>query len=178
MDLAELQKQLVSQQGKLPPVDKWDPKFCGDIDLEIKHDGSWHYMGTPIGRQALVKLFASVIKREGDDYFLVTPVEKVGIRVVDSPFIITQWQQQDEQLIFTTKTEDVFVVSTDNPVELKIDIATGETLPYALVRANLWARLHQNVFYQLTELGREQQKDGCQQLIVQSGNYNFSLGKL
>ncbi|MFT6899197.1 MAG: hypothetical protein ACJA13_003630 [Paraglaciecola sp.] len=178
MDLAELQKQLASEQGKLPPVDKWNPVFCGDIDLEIKHDGSWHYMGTPIGRQTLVKLFASVIKREGDDYFLVTPVEKVGIRVVDSPFIITQWQRKDEQLIFTTKTEDVFVVSTANPVELKIDITTGETLPYALVRANLWARLHQNVFYQLTELGSEQQKDGCQQLIVQSGDYSFSLGKL
>jgi hypothetical protein len=178
MDLAELQKQLASQQGKLPPVDKWDPEFCGDIDLEIKHDGSWHYMGTPIGRQPLVKLFASVIKREGDDYFLVTPVEKVGIRVVDSPFMITQWQQQDEQLIFTTKTEDVFVVSMDNPVELKVDMATGETLPYALVRKNLWARLHQNVFYQLAELGNEQQKDGCKQLIVQSGDYHFSLGKL
>jgi hypothetical protein len=178
MDLAELQKQLASQQGKLPPVDKWDPKFCGDIDLEIKHDGSWHYMGTPIGRQALVKLFASVIKREGDDYFLVTPVEKVGIRVADSPFIITQWQQQDGQLVFTTKTEDVFVVSMTNPVKLKVDITTGETLPYALVRTNLWARLHQNVFYQLTELGTEQLKDGCKQLIVQSGDYHFSLGKL
>lgn len=178
MDLAKLQKQLASQQGKMPPVEQWDPKFCGDIDLEIKHDGSWFYMGTPIGRQPLVKLFASVLKREGDKYFLVTPVEKVGIRVADSPLLVTQWQQRDDQLIFTTLTEDVFVVSTDNPVQLKADKVTGETLPYALVRTNLWARLHQNVFYQLADKGTEKLHDETKQLMLQSGNYEFSLGKL
>jgi hypothetical protein len=102
MDLASLQKQIKDVSKQLPPVDKWDPNFCGDIDIQIKHDGSWYYMGTPIGRKPMVKLFSGVLKREGDDYFLVTPVEKVGIQVADSPFVITQWHKQDQFLIFTT----------------------------------------------------------------------------
>ena len=121
MDLATLQKQLGDQQGKLPPVDKWNPDFCGDMELVIKHDGSWFYMGTPIGRKALVKLFASVLKKEGEAYFLVTPVEKLGITVEDVPYVITQWEQQDDLLVFTTQTEEQIIVSAENPVELKND---------------------------------------------------------
>ncbi|MGY0624014.1 MAG: DUF1285 domain-containing protein, partial [Paraglaciecola chathamensis] len=115
MDLATLQKQLGDQQGKLPPVDKWNPDFCGDMELVIKHDGSWFYMGTPIGRKALVKLFASVLKKEGEAYFLVTPVEKLGITVEDVPYVITQWVQQDGLLVFTTQTEEQIIVSAENP---------------------------------------------------------------
>jgi hypothetical protein len=178
MDLSILQRQLKGQQGALPPVERWNPAFCGDIDMQIKHDGSWHYMGTPIGRKALVKLFSGVLKREADQYFLVTPVEKVGIQVADSPFIVTQWQQQDDALVFTTATEDSFVVSADNPVELHQDRVSGDLLPYALVRKNLWARIHQNVFYQLAELGSEQEIQGQQHLCLQSADYRFSLGLL
>ncbi|MFT5313539.1 MAG: hypothetical protein ACI8Z9_002032 [Paraglaciecola sp.] len=178
MDLATLQQQLAGQQGTLPPVEQWNPDFCGDIDMVIKHDGSWHYMGTPIGRKALVKLFSSVLKKEAQQYFLVTPVEKVGIQVIDSPFIVTQWQQQDDSLIFTTQTEDSFVVSQANPVELHHDQVSGDLLPYALVRSNLWARIHQNVFYQLAELGTEQKIKGQSHLCLQSAGYTFSLGML
>lgn len=178
MDLTTLQQQLAGQQGKLPPVDLWSPDFCGDIDMQIKHDGSWHYMGTPMGRLALVKLFSSVLKKEADKYFLVTPVEKVGIQVADSPFIVTQWQQQDDMLIFTTQTDDSFVVSPSNPVELQHDKVSGDILPYALVRRNLWARIHQNVFYQLVDLGCQQDWQGERHWVLTSGDYHFSLGAL
>ena len=177
-DLSGFQQQIKSQDAALPPVDKWDPDFCGDIDLQIKHDGSWFYMGTPIGRKPLVKLFASVLKREEDQYFLVTPVEKVGIVVEDAPFIITEWQRQDNKLVLTTNIGDILAVSSDHPIELFEDKKTSAKLPYVLVRRNLWARLHQNVFYQLAELGNEQSVNGKKHLTLKSDNYTFSLGEL
>ncbi|MBL4631027.1 MAG: DUF1285 domain-containing protein [Paraglaciecola sp.] len=181
-NLAAFQQQISSQKAALPPVDKWNPEFCGDIDIQIKHDGTWFYMGTPIGRKALVKLFASVVKRENDDYFLVTPVEKIGIQVEDSPFIITQWHKEDNKLVLTTNTEHDLIVSSENPIQLFTDKKTAAYLPYALVRRNLWARLHQNVFYQLAdlavELGGEQDLDGKPHLMLNSGDYRFSLGEL
>ena len=136
-DLAAFQQQINSQNAALPPVDKWNPDFCGDIDIQIKHDGTWFYMGTPIGRKALVKLFASVLKREDDDYFLVTPAEKVGIQVEDSLFIITQWQKESGKLALTTNTGFDLVVSSENPIHIFIDKKTGAYLPYALGRKNL-----------------------------------------
>jgi hypothetical protein len=181
-DLGAFQSQISSQNAALPPVDKWDPDFCGDIDIQIKHDGSWFYMGTPIGRKPLVKLFASVLKREDDLYFLVTPVEKVGIQVEDVPFIITEWQKQGSKLTLTTNTGQDLIVSSENPIQIFADKKTGALLPYALVRRNLWARLHQNVFYQLAELavdhGEEQELEGKRHLMLESGDYRFSLGEL
>lgn len=178
MDLTALQKQLGEQQGSQPPVEQWNPAFCGDMDMQITHEGSWIYMGSPIGRKALVKLFASVLKREEDSYFLVTPVEKVGIKVADVPFVITQWEQQAEHLVLTTQTEESFVVDDTHPVCLKADKVTGAILPYVKVKRNLWGRLHQNVFYQLVELGKEQPINNEPHLLMQSGAYTFSLGKL
>lgn len=177
-DLGAFQQQISSQNAALPPVDKWNPEFCGDIDIQIKHDGTWFYMGTPIGRKALVKLFSSVLKREDNHYFLVTPVEKVGIQVEDAPFIITQWHKEDGKLALTTNTGDDLVVSSENPIQIFADKKTAAYLPYALVRRNLWARLHQNVFYQLAELGEEQIVDGKHHLMLNSGDYSFSLGEL
>ncbi|WP_158772041.1 DUF1285 domain-containing protein [Paraglaciecola sp. L1A13] len=174
MDLATLQKQLGDQQGKLPPVDKWDPDFCGDMDLVIKHDGSWFYMGTPIGRKALVKLFASVLKKVDDKYYLVTPVEKLGITVEDVPYVITQWDRQDDLLVFTTQTEEQIIVSAEHPVELKEDSKNQLDLPYINIRRNLWARLHQNVYYQL--IAQAEQEGNA--LYISSGDYRFCLGHL
>lgn len=178
MDLTTLQKQLSEQQGSQPPVENWDPAFCGDMDMHITHEGNWIYMGSPIGRKALVKLFASVLKREEDSYFLVTPVEKVGIKVADVPFVITQWEQQAKHLVFTTQTEESFIVDDTHPVCLKADKVTNAILPYVKVKRNLWGRLHQNVFYQLVDLGKEQKFSGEMHLVMQSGAYTFSLGKL
>jgi hypothetical protein len=118
-----------------------------------------------------------VLKRENDDYFLVTPVEKVGIKVVDSPFLVTQWQQQDDNLVFTTNLDDSFIVGPENPIKLMQDKTNAELLPYALVRRNLWARLHQNVFYQLAQLGQEQLINDEVHLTISSGGNSFSLGK-
>ncbi|AWL13417.1 hypothetical protein HMF8227_02969 [Saliniradius amylolyticus] len=177
MDLNKLQQQLADEQQALPPVDQWDPPFCGDMDLVIKHDGSWQYHGSPIGRQSLVKLFASVLKREGENYFLVTPVEKLGIRVEDSPFVATQWQRTDDgYLNFTTNVGDRFVLGDDHPIALFSDKTSSAILPYARVRRNLWARLHQNVLYQLVHEASLEDGDTGQQLMLHSGPYSCSLG--
>lgn len=176
-NLAKLQQDIARQNAELPPIEQWDPAFCGDIDMEIKYDGSWHYMGSPISRPALVKLFARVLKRENESYFLVTPVEKVGIKVADSPFLITQWQQMADDLIFTTNLDDSFVVSPTHPIELMHNKVGKELLPYALVRRNLWARLHQNVFYQLAQLGTQIMVSDEVHLTIKSGSKSFSLGK-
>lgn len=178
MDLASLQAQLDRVGQKHPPVEKWNPDFCGDINLTIKHDGQWFYMGTPIGRASLVKLFASVLKKEDDNYFLVTPVEKVGIEVVDVPFLVTQWREENGYLIFTTNVDDEVIVSAEHPVVLARDKHSGDTLPYAYIRRNLMARLHQNVFYQLADTGNEVRIDGEDHLTLVSGDYRFSLGML
>jgi hypothetical protein len=177
-NLVTFQQQISSQNAALPPVDKWDPEFCGDIDIHIKHDGTWFYMGTPIGRKALVKLFSSVLKLEDKKYFLVTPVEKIGIKVEDVPFIITEWQKENNKLALTTHTGNDLIVSSENPIQIFADKKTGAYLPYALVRKNLWARLHQNVFYQLAEFGEEKKIDGKSHLVLNSGDYHFSLGEL
>ncbi|WP_026376098.1 DUF1285 domain-containing protein [Aestuariibacter salexigens] len=176
MDLARLQKQLSAEDKSLPPVSKWNPAFCGDIDMLIKRDGSWHYMGTPIGRKALVKLFSTVLRKEDDTYFLVTPVEKVGITVEDVPFVVSTWDWVDGHLVFNTLTEDRFIVGEQHPVELREDPSGDTLIPYVLVRDNLWARLHQNVYYQLIEQGQLTQKDDAVHLLVKSGDYQFSLG--
>ena len=185
MDLTSLQNQLVThtplqaQQPSLQgaPVHLWDPPFCGHIDISINSDGTWHYNGTPITRIALVRLFSSVIKKEQQDYFLVTPVEKIGIQVTDVPFVITEWQQQAEFLRFTTKEGIQFVVSEDNPVELRQSKNGSDTVPYVLIRNNLFARLHQNVFYQLVEQGNPiTSENGTSYLALKSGSYQFSLG--
>lgn len=178
MDLASLQKS-IADQGKHPPVEKWDPSFCGDIPMVIKQDGSWHYMGSPIGRQPLVQLFASIIKEEDGKYYLVTPVEKVGIEVQDVPFVVTEWRQQDQYILLTTSVGDELIVSPDNPVKLRFNQLHRDHLPYVRVRRNLWARFHQNVFYQLIELGEESVTDSGEKVLqLQSGGYRFNLGNL
>ncbi|GAB3025679.1 DUF1285 domain-containing protein [Bowmanella dokdonensis] len=178
MDLSRLERQLKEHNSAIAPVEQWDPPFCGDLDMQIRHDGSWHYMGTPIGRQALVRLFASVLKREGENYYLVTPVEKVGIQVEDVPLIVTNWREEQGVLVFTTNTGHSFVVGEEHPVTLMSDRVTADLLPYANAWRNLYARLHQNVFYQLVGRGRETQLEGHRQLVIDSGDYSFSLGIL
>lgn len=143
MNIDKLQQSLASDSSQKA----WNPPFCGDIDICIKLDGTWCYMGTPITRAPLVKLFASVLRNEQGRYFLVTPVEKVGITVEDVPFVIVEWQQQDDRLMLKTQQDEWIEVNATHPVELR----HTPPVPYVLVRDNLWARLHRNVFYQLLE---------------------------
>jgi hypothetical protein len=147
-----------------PPVHLWNPPFCGDIDMRIARDGTWFYLGTPIGRAPLVKLFSSILKREGDDYFLVTPVEKVGITVDDAPLLAVDFDATGEgrgqSLRFTTKTEDVATLGPGHPLRVERDPVTGEPAPYILIRANLWALIDRKSFYRLVDLGCHHAYDG------------------
>lgn len=170
------------QDKKLPPVHKWNPDLCGEIDIEIKRDGSWFYMGTPIGRKRLVKLFSTVLRRDGDDYFLVTPVEKMKIRVEDAPFLaveaVIEGQGEDQVISFRTQTDDWVVASKDNPIRVEYSRGTGEPAPYVLVRANLEALINRPVFYELVEAGVHKKNDGHEILGVWSSGDFFPLGKL
>ena len=140
----------------LPPVHLWNPPFCGDLDMRIARDGTWFYQGTPIGRPGLVKLFSSILKREDGKYFLVTPVEKVGIKVDDAPFVAIDFEPEGDgetqNLTFTTHVGDVAVAGADNPIRVERDPETGEPSPYILIRANLEALIDRKSFYRLVDL--------------------------
>lgn len=163
-------------QGKgLPPVDQWNPPFCGDIDMRIARDGTWFYMGTPIGRAPLVKLFSTIIRRDGDDYFLVTPVEKVGITVDDAPFVAVDFNHRGHDLVFETNVGDYVAAGPDNPIRVVRDAGTGEPSPYVLVRRNLEALIDRKSFYRLVDIGVTQNHEGVDWFGVQSGGKFFPI---
>ena len=145
-----------------PPLHLWNPPFCGDIDMRIARDGTWFYNGTPIGRAPMVKLFSSILKKEGDAYFLVTPVEKVGIKVDDAPLLAVDFsisgEGRDQALKFVTKTEDDVEADAAHPIEIRI--LDGEPAPYIHVRAGLYALIDRKSFYRLIELGCHEVQDG------------------
>ncbi len=140
-----------------PPVHLWNPEFCGDLDMRIARDGTWFYLGTPIGRMPLVKLFSSIIRKDGDDYFLVTPVEKVGITVEDAPFVAIDFDVmgtgQDQEISFTTLVDDVVIAGNKHPIRVVRDKETGEPSPYVLIRRNLEALIDRKSFYRLVDIG-------------------------
>lgn len=178
--LAQLEKNSVEQS--LPPVEKWDPEFCGDMALIIKRDGSWHYQGSPIGRQRLVKLFSTVLKKEDNKYFLVTPVEKLGIRVEDAPFLVIRMQVKDSVegpvITFEDNCDNQVILTKDNPIWVEHDSKTGEPSPYIMVRRNLHALIHRNVFYELVERAEERIIDDQKHLGIISAGEFFSLGTI
>jgi len=171
-----------------PPVHLWNPPFCGDIDMRIAADGTWFYQKTPIGRPALVKLFASVLKREGDKYFLVTPVEKVGIMVEDVPFLAVELKvarpEQDvlrqvpdrHVLSFRTNVDDWVDAGPGHALRFEVE-ATGGLKPYLHVRRDLWAKVTRALFYDLVELGEERVVDGKPMFGVASGGEFFAMAE-
>ena len=168
-------------KGKGPaPVHLWNPDFCGDIDMRIARDGTWFYQGTPIGRKPMVKLFSNIIRRDGDDYFLVTPVEKVGISVDDAPFVAVtlevEGQGEGQVLRFTTNVDDQVEAGLEHPLRVVIDPVTQEPAPYLRVRTNLEALVHRNAFYQLVELAVSRPINGQNWLGVWSGGEFFRIG--
>ena len=178
----DLLSRIPAGEGKgLPPVHLWNPPFCGDIDMRIARDGTWYYLGTPIGRKPMVKLFSSVLRKDGDDYFLVTPVEKVGIRVDDAPFVAVtlalEGDGEQQRLRFTTQVGDEVVAGAAHPLRVELDCDSGEPSPYLRVRANLDALIHRNVFYQLVELAVEREIDGQLWLGVWSDGEFFPIGQ-
>jgi len=146
-----------ASKGGLPPVHLWNPEFCGDLDMRIARDGTWFYLGTPIGRPELVRLFSTILRRDGDDYFLVTPVEKVGITVDDAPFVAQDFEVAgngvDQILTFETNVGDTVTAGVDTPIRVLRDPDSGEPSPYVLVRANLEALIDRKSFYRLVDIG-------------------------
>lgn len=180
MDLQTLTKQIENLDAA-PPFEKWHPPFCGDIEMTIKADGSWWYMGSPIGRERLVKLFASVLLKEGDEYFLKTPAEKVRIQVEDAPFVITQWQTHNTEegpaIEVISNLGHAAVLSDSHPLEVDHS-SSDQPRPYVTLHRGLKALVHRNVFYQWVDIAEPANIDGQQHLIITSGNCQFSLGCL
>ncbi|MGV8844524.1 MAG: DUF1285 domain-containing protein [Pseudomonas sp.] len=179
--VGSLLAQISSPGRKGPaPVHLWNPAFCGDMDMRIARDGTWYYLGTPIGRKPMVRLFSSIIRRDGDDYFLVTPVEKVGIKVDDAPFVAVAVQVQgageNQVLHFVTNVEDEVAADAEHPIRVALNPLTEEPAPYVLVRSNLEALIHRNVFYQLVELAVSREIDGQTWLGVWSSGQFFPFG--
>lgn len=146
------------------PVHLWSPPFCGDIDIRIRRDGTWDYLGTPIGRVELVKLFASILKREGDAFFLVTPVEKVRIRVDDAPFVAVDVEAEGagaaQALTFTTNLGDCVIAGPEHPIRVERNADTGEPAPYVELRDGLEALIDRKSFFRLVELGGDAMHQG------------------
>ena len=153
-----------------PPVHLWNPPFCGDLDMRIARDGTWFYLGTPIGRPALVRLFSSILKREGERYFLVTPAEKVGITVDDAPFVAVDFTAEgdgrDRTLTFETHVEDRVTAGPEHPIRVA---------PYVLVRRDLEALIDRKSFYRLVDLGQTESVDGVAEFGVWSGGAFFPI---
>ena len=179
-DLTEFMKQVDGQ--KFPPVEKWEPAFCGDIDMRIASDGTWFYMGTPIGRQKMVKLFASVLRKDPDGKtYLLTPVEKIGISVDDAHFVATGVEVADgdagQTLCFTTNVGDKVVAGAAHPIRVDVDTQTGEPRPYIGVRGRLEALIARPVYYELIERGTVEDESGISRCSIESGGICFSLGE-
>ena len=159
----------------LPPIHLWNPPFCGDLDMRIARDGTWFYQGTPIERFELVKLFSSILRREGEDYFLVTPVEKVGIKVDDVPFVAVDFNSVNDGLVFESNVGDFVTAGPENPIRVSRDPKTGEPSPYVLVGDNLEALIDRKSFYRLVDIGEEADVDGVCWFGVRSQGAFFGI---
>ncbi|WP_442958198.1 DUF1285 domain-containing protein [Pinisolibacter sp.] len=168
-------------EGRGPaPVERWNPPFCGDIDMRIAADGTWYYCGTPIGREAMVRLFASVLRRDEDGRtYLVTPVEKCGITVDDVAFVAVELQVEgagrEQVLGLRTNVGDRVVVDDDHPLRFEIDAVNGGLKPYVRVRGRLEARLARPVLYDLVALGESETLDGREWFGVRSSGRFFPI---
>ena len=170
-----------SKSGKkgLPPVDKWNPPFCGDIDLKILRDGRWMYMGTEIKRPAMVRLFSTILRLDPDgEYYLVTPVEKVRIQVEDTPFLIVSMdkfkKENKTSLIFYTSLQDEIILTKKNPISIEVN-DKNEPSPYILVRNNLRGLISRSVYYELIEYAQERTIDDKNFLTIESNNEIFKM---
>ncbi len=178
--IARAGEQTAGGKGGLPPVERWEPPFCGDIDMEIRADGTWFYMGTPIGRAPLVRLFSTVLRKDADgNTYLVTPVEKVGIRVEDAPFVAVEMSVdvRDDQpvLVFRTNVGDVVEAGAAHPLRFAIAGENQELKPYLHVRGRLEALVSRAVMYDLVELGEILPVDGREMFCLRSGGAVFPV---
>ena len=171
-----------SNKKSLPPIEKWNPPFCGDIDMTISKSGKWYYMGSEIKRPAMVKLFSGILRLESDNsYYLVTPVEKVRIQVEDAPFvavaIIKEQSEGMNTVTFRTNLNDEIVLSKENPLSIEIK-KNDEPSPYITVRNNLRALISRSVFYELVDLAETIPIDGVPYLAIKSQGEFFKIHKV
>ncbi len=160
----------------LPPVHLWNPAHCGEIDIVIKKNGLWFHEGTPIGREALVRLFSTVLRKDPDGIYLVTPVEKMKITVEDAPFVAVRVDRDGEALRFLTNVGDAVEAGPENTIRVDVDPATGEPRPYVHVRRGLEARIARPVFYELVEMAEERDTPEGPRLGVTSRGVWFPIG--
>lgn len=163
----------------LPPVHLWNPPYCGEIDIRIARDGTWFHEGTPIGRPALVRLFAGILKREGDRHYLVTPVEKVGITVDDAPFVATDFhvtgQAEGQSVTFVTSIGDEATAGPDHALRVPRDPVSGEPAPYIHIRAGLEALIDRKSFYRMVDLCSHHRHEGADWFGLWSGGVFFPV---
>lgn len=152
-----------SKQKGPPPVERWNPPYCGEIDMRIAADGTWHYMGSPINRPALVRLFSTVLRKDPERYVLVTPVERVGIVVDDAPFLAVEMAVEGEggkrQIAFRTNVDDLVQVDSSHPLRFEQG-EHGGVKPYVKVRGDLWALVTRSVTLDLIALAEEREVEG------------------
>jgi uncharacterized protein len=178
-DVSSIAEAAAAARGKgLPPVHLWHPPFCGDIGMRIAADGTWHYQGSPIGRPAMVKLFASILRKDPDRHVLVTPVEMVLVEVEDAPFVAVELHAVEEngrqRLRFRTNVDDWTMASASHPLRFE-PAASGGLKPYVLVRGGLWARASRSVYLELVDLAEARMVDGVEMLGVASDGAFFPM---
>lgn len=177
----------LASQRKLPPVENWHPEDCGEMDMVIRADGSWWHEGAPINRPALVRLFSTILRKDEDGVtYLVTPVEKIAIKVEDSPFLAVHLQHKPgdetgpETFLFTTNLGDQVALSHKHPLKILENKNNGQPRPYILVRGQLEARLTRPVFYELVEKAqiRPDPTNGQKHAYITSKGETFDLGNV
>jgi len=179
--LKEAGKASGGEQG-LPPVDLWNPPFCGDIGMRIAADGVWYYMNSPIGRKPLMRLFSTVLRRDEDaKYYLVTPVEKCGVEVEDAPFLAVamtiEGEGRKQRLRFRTNVEDEVTVDIDHPMRFETEAGTEGLKPYVLVRGRLEALVNRPIFYDLVAAGTVERVDGNDWFGVWSSGHFWPMAR-
>ena len=185
ISLGNLERALAQSKDKGDEIQAvpGGPQMCGDIDIRIARDGTWHYLGSPIGRKPLVKLVASVLKRdESGDFWLITPAEMCRIKVDDAPFNAVEMtvnkDKHGQTLIFRSNIDEIVTAGPDHPIRVEIDSDTGEPSPYLLIREGLEALITRSVFYDLVEIGEERKVDGKTVIGVTSNGEFFEIGAI
>lgn len=177
--LARAVKAATEGQKGPAPVHLWNPPYCGELDIRISRDGQWWYLGTPIGRVELVRLFASVLKLEDGRHYLVTPVEKIGITVDDAPFVAVDFELGDagptQAITFETNLGERAVAGPDNPIRVIRDPETGEPAPYVHIRGGMEALIDRKSYYRLVDIAEHDVVDGRSWFGLRSGGVFFPI---
>jgi uncharacterized protein len=179
LGLASLQREMAAGR-KLPPVETWNPAHCGEIDIRIARDGTWFHQGTPVARRELVRLFSTILRKEVNAHYLVTPAEKMRIQVEDVPFLAVLLEVRgkgtEQELVFTTNVGDEVTAGAEHRIRVESAPDTGEPAPYLHVRSGLEARISRAVFYQLADIALPGERDT--EFGVWSADVFFPIGKL